>query len=55
MLAVRDPGATTWTFFDTAPAQPGALARLFPDTTAAAFEKIVIPPREAPVLEKLPK
>ena len=52
MLAVRESGAKTWTFFDTAPALPGALAKLFPDTTAAEFEKIVIPPREAPVLEK---
>lgn len=52
MLAVRDPGAKTWTFFDVAPARPGALAKLFPDTAADEFEKIVIPPREAPVLEK---
>ena len=52
MLAVREPGSTTWTFFDTAPAQPQALAKLFPDTTAAEFEKIAIPPREPPVLEK---
>ena len=52
MLAVREPGSTTWTFFDAAPALPAALAKLFPDTTAAEFEKIAIPPREPPVLEK---
>lgn len=52
LLAVREKGEKTWTFFDAAPTLPQGLAQIYPDTPAAEFDKLKIPDRKPAVLER---